>query len=293
MPGTRKSIDYIIATYELEPQVRELWVEGPTDRMFLQWFFDQKSLHRVHVYEIDLADIGSQVCAKHGLRPSKRSQVIALALECEQRLELRHNHLCLVADRDFDAVWGFTHSSKYLFYTDHSCLDGYFMNEKTLHKALQIVGCGISGKPGTRFFESVVTVLRDLFCISASNVSLDWSMRSMEIKKYLQYDGNAVKFRSGSYIDRYLKSSSRFGQKSEFERKLQEVRKRSCKAGVVYLCSDHLHQVLPWIVQQCGGSKVGAKYKDSSVCSSLLRNGIDLSSIAQEKLFRTISRRLR
>ena len=50
-------IESLLTKYELEPEIKDLFVEGPTDKRILRWFFKKAGLTDVDVFEITDVDV--------------------------------------------------------------------------------------------------------------------------------------------------------------------------------------------------------------------------------------------
>jgi hypothetical protein len=56
-PDDRRTIEELIARYELEPTLRDIYVEGYTDALFFRWFLQKSNATNAIVYEIDCVEI--------------------------------------------------------------------------------------------------------------------------------------------------------------------------------------------------------------------------------------------
>lgn len=101
MDNPRRTLEELVTRYQLEPELRDIYVEGKTDKIFFEWFLKHKGIENFAVYEIDTVEIPTQKLLEFGLNDSNRSRAIALALEIQnQFVELPH--FTCIADKDFD-----------------------------------------------------------------------------------------------------------------------------------------------------------------------------------------------
>ena len=57
----RRNIDELITRYEYEPEIRDIYVEGPSDKAFITWFLSESGAVKVDVYEIEVVDIPPEI----------------------------------------------------------------------------------------------------------------------------------------------------------------------------------------------------------------------------------------
>jgi len=53
----RHKVEELVALYELEPTIRDVYVEGETDEAFFEWFLAQTAPGRVEVKGIDSVEV--------------------------------------------------------------------------------------------------------------------------------------------------------------------------------------------------------------------------------------------
>jgi len=167
-PELRRTITEVITRYELEPEIRDLYVEGVNDKACLEWFFKQAERKSVVVLEIDCINIAEDLIWKFQLQSNNRGRVIALSLELEHQLSSKPPYIWCVADTDFDFLLGANHKSKYLLYTDYTSLDIYFFSKDILDKVFNL-GLRRLGFDSSGVLQNLVEVLKDVFCIRAAN----------------------------------------------------------------------------------------------------------------------------
>ncbi len=60
MDNERRTLEELVTRYQLEPELRDIYVEGKTDKILLEWFLEQKGVENFAVYEIDTVEIPTQ-----------------------------------------------------------------------------------------------------------------------------------------------------------------------------------------------------------------------------------------
>ena len=140
----RRRIEEWAVLYELEPTLRDVFVEGPSDRAFISTVLAHCGLDSVKVYEIDAVDVPSELLGRHGLRDGNRSRVIATAMELERTCTLvLTNRVCCVADADCEAGRTPEIRASLLLYTDYASMDLYAYSSTTLERYFQQVVLGM------------------------------------------------------------------------------------------------------------------------------------------------------
>src|SRR5262245_25675672 len=115
----RRTISELTTLYELEPTVRDVYVEGPTDRAFVTAVLRRAGRDNVQVREVDLVNVMADEVRALGLTIGSRQRVIALALLLERAAasDLSQQVVC-VADADEEAGKAPVVVGVLLLYTD-------------------------------------------------------------------------------------------------------------------------------------------------------------------------------
>ena len=230
----RRTIRELVARYELEPGLRDLFVEGLMDRRIYGWYLNQVASKRVTVFEIDSIEIPSDVLLSHGLGSGNRARIIALALELDGGLTSVLPTVRCIADSDFDFIFRFRIEAEHLLYTDYTSVDLYTYEEDLLKKALWL-GFNVPQAVIAPLVESISSVLEDVFIVRAANQKLDWGMRLIPFTRCCAIEGLSVTFDKNDFIDRCLDSNSRRNERIVFEEFCEELQ-------AVYL-DDHRQRI--------------------------------------------------
>src|SRR5882724_3058764 len=134
----KRTLEEVAAIYNLEPQLKDIFVEADSDRFFLEWFLDRKGVFAVTVYAIDLIDIPDEILRKYNLPShSNRSRVVALSCELATRCLHSLKVLCVV-DRDFEDYAPTVSGGAYLAFTDHNSIDLYAFTPEVITKFILV-----------------------------------------------------------------------------------------------------------------------------------------------------------
>ncbi len=99
----RRTIDELVARYELEPELRDIYVEGHLDRSIIDWFLSRKNISDVKVYEIDTIEVPAELVEEKSVATGNKGRVIALCCELQDRIRRTLSVMCVI-DRDFDHI---------------------------------------------------------------------------------------------------------------------------------------------------------------------------------------------
>lgn len=289
----RRTLDELVTRYELEPELCDIYVEGKTDKLFIEWFLDEKQLQDFAVYEIDTVEIPAQLLFELGLKDNIRSRVIALAIYIHDKLSEIPLHITCIADKDFDWLFGKEYQCDLLLFTDYSCLEMYLFNEVVLDKYLRLA-IRLSQPKASEVLHQVSKVLEDLFLIRATNEALELNMRWLE--KFgdcckLNKNNNQVQFDLKTFITKYLNSNGNRSQESRFITKLEELRAKEL-IEIRYKIHGHdFTELLCWYIRHYLRKEIRNSYNSEILAGSLLAC-IDAEKLAQEGLFQRLLARI-
>jgi hypothetical protein len=210
----RRSIDEIIAIYDLEESVKDIYVEGSSDKSFFQWIIGSGIQSNSEIYAVDDIDVPDEILDKYGLdRGSNRNRVIAASIAIAQALPNCNNSMFIV-DKDYASYLEERESSHLLRFTDYNSLELYCLNENVIRKLLALVyGRFSSTLPG--FYYDMEQVLRSLYAIRLANIELKWNLSWLDFNKYIKVN-QSVEFDENKFIDAYLNKNSKLSEKEFF-----------------------------------------------------------------------------
>ncbi|MEH2461249.1 hypothetical protein [Nostoc sp.] len=289
----RRTLDELVERYELEPDLCDIYVEGKTDKLLIEWFLDQKEHQGFVVYEIDTVEIPARLLFEQGLKDNNRSRVIALALYIQDKLSKTPLYLTCIADKDFDLLFGKEYQCDLLLFTDYSCLEMYLFNEVVLDKYLRL-GLRLSQPRAREVLNQVSRVLEDLFLIRATNEALELNMRWLE--KFgdccnLNKKNNQIQFDFTTFINKYLNSNRNHSQESIFRIKLEELRAKEL-IEIRYKIHGHdFTELLCWYIRPYLGKEI-KNFCNSEILARSLLACINAETLSQEGLFQRLLARI-
>jgi len=247
----RWTVGELLARYELEPELFDVFVEGAFDREVLS---QQKSFASVGrtFYEIDAVDVPAGLLAAHGLTSGNKQRVIALSRELA-RAPTCARVVCLV-DRDLDHWFGSTVSTTRLRWSVFCSLENHFLCEDTIRDIAVTTGRSKIGDFAS-FVNSLMVVLRQLYALRLADRELGLNLKWVAVRKYLSKKSDTIVFDVPKYALALLNSNSMLKSKTEFVLSADNwLRRLTCDIRLA--CRGHDYtELLAWAIADFGGQK--------------------------------------
>ena len=248
---TRWSIPELLARYELEPELSDVFVEGAFDREVLALAFTDPRT-RPTFYEIDAVEVPTAVLSKHGLNSGNRQRVVALSKELGSLPHVA-KVVCL-ADRDLDHWFGALSTTGRLRWTIYCSIEGHFLTRETVSDILVTTGRA-KIKHVDAFFASLIDTLKLLFALRLADRQMALALKWVSLRKYLSRDGDLVVFRADKYVFALLSSNAKASREGEFNASYQGwLNQLNCDIRLAARGHDYT-ELLAWAVAQFGGQK--------------------------------------
>lgn len=286
----RKTIDELATLYELEPDIRDVFVEGADDRAVLEWYLGERAERFVSIVEIDSVDVPDDSVLKHGHKVGNRGRVVSLAYELESRLDSNAQAaVTLVVDADFDHINQVTLRCSILLSTDFSCFEMYWFNDRVIEKFRLLAGVP-RRLPVLTLLDELAKVLQCLFVIRLSNETLKLRMSWMPFDKVCSKKGDAIAFDGDAFAQRYL-------MKNGETRRLKDFREEMARNETL-LHSDPRYQInghdfialFYWYVHPLVSGKKGFVGEES--VKKALRTCVELDQLDNQPMFQRILERV-
>ncbi len=207
METLKKKHYEIIALYKLEKDIRDIYVEGNTDKVFIENFLKNKKCFKkvVPIEVIDFSELPVDFIGDLNIN-SNRNKIILLSQMLNEKIPAT-NVRCIV-DKDFDDYIKSITNDK-LLKTDFSCLESYLFCKEVIDKFLQI---GISNFPFTTEFiiKQLELVLKPLFCLRLLRELQFSSAKLVDIDGNLAIDKNkgTINFDEMNYLEKFISKNN-------------------------------------------------------------------------------------
>jgi len=220
----KRTVDEINTLYALEPDICDVYVEGATDKHFLDWYLRRKGLMNVTVYSIDVVDVPHDLCAAHSLPTgSNRAKVIALSCELANQQSVKRRVMCIV-DRDSDDGIDRHGTNPYLFATDGNSMELYALTPPVIEKFLLVALGGFPVTAGS-LIPKMIKILETIFAIRQANEQMGLGMSWVPFSKYISFDSNLLIFKEESFIKAYLQKNNQWLHRETFDEAKIEIKK--------------------------------------------------------------------
>lgn len=288
---TRRKLHELVVRYQLEPELRDIYVEGKTDKLFFEWLLNQQGNQDVIIYEIDTVDISASELFELKLSDSKRSRVIALALNMQEKLVANSCNMTCIADKDFDWLFGKNYQCDLLLFTDYFCLEMYLFNEVVLTKFL-LLSMRLSEPTAKEVIKQLPPILEELFLIRATNEALRLEMDWLdEFGGCCKRNTDDIIFNSATFIDKLLNKNCKMQQKSEFIAKLEELWNQEISEIRYKMHGHDFTELFCWYIKPYLRKEIKNTY-NSEILAGALLGCIDAEKLTQESMFQRLLTRI-
>lgn len=284
----RRKIEELVALYQLEPNLRDVFVEGSIDAAFFEWFFRENGVSRVAVREVDDVDVSSEFLGKLNFNNNRRGRVMALAHTVEAELGSDILSLTCVIDRDFDRALGKTHPYRTLLSTDYSCLEGYLFAPRPIGKFLRLVVRRLRTTP-EKVLQDIGPPLVEFFAIRLAKYRLEWKLELIDFERCCEIREDGVDFDSEEYITRFLNRYSRTSDRPVLKAQIDESRRLLAGDARQYIHGHDFINMLSWYLRQHKGC--------SSISPELVERSLyacaEYIDVSDEPMFRALLERVK
>ena len=283
----RRKIAELAAMYELEPQLRDVYVEGTFDKALVEWILYEGHARTAVVREIDSVDIPLVLAQKYGYPSNNRGRVMALARELETALAVKRNCATCLIDADFDHILGTRHALKMLLSTDYSSMELYFFDVRTLAKFLTLVVQGFP-KSAESTLREIEKALSDLFAIRLALYNRNWKIPMISFERCCRLSHAGVQLDTKEYIVRLLNAGNRYGQRTEFAREFEECRKTLTGDPRHHIHGHDFLHILSWYVGQHKGQALSEAAMSRSMLACADSNALQKEHMFSQVLIRVV-----
>lgn len=246
------TISDLLARYELEPTLKDVFVEGKFDADVLAQSFRVAQADDRIVYEVDLVDIPSSLLTEHGLLPGNKGRVIALAHELS-RIKSECSYRCLV-DRDLDHWFGPLERVTRLVWTEYCSIELYFFHTDILYDLL-ITTAKARIDDWDAFMQSIELALRAMYILRLADRSLAWSLDWITPDRCLRVREGRLEFDQSDYVTRLLMKNRRIAFRADFVREVANWQHKAVADPRNAIRGHDLLMVLAWVVDKFRGIK--------------------------------------
>ncbi|MEV7319316.1 DUF4435 domain-containing protein [Streptomyces sp. NPDC093970] len=245
----KRSLEELVFAYEMEPGLRDVYVEGRTDKVLIEHAL---SAHEVRVWEDGEIDIPGDLVRTHGLDVGCKGRVATIALELESRLSDKDLLVRCIVDADCDRVLEVSLvDAKYLRYTDFTCIESYFWDATHLRKYIKIGLHDTLGLTAEEVLEKVNPILKEIFLLRVAQKHLNMGWHWVSVSSCVTTKKATISFDREKFVQKYLQSNSAWDRREDLERIVEWYRPKLDNDIRHCLQGHDLTEVMSELVKEC------------------------------------------
>lgn len=247
----RIKISELLARYQLEPAIRDIYVEGAFDQELLTAWATEGRVDCVF-YEIDAVEILPELLARYGLTDGNKQRVIVLAKELGVLADPL-GYRCIV-DRDLDAWLGALEEVPRLRWTKYSSIETYFL-ERDIVKRFVVSVAKAKISRWDDLFSSFVDVLKQFYALRLSDRYLDWNLLWIDFGRSLSVINDVLIFDIEGYTTKLLNKNSRWRDREEFRAQYDRWRSKLDQHDGCCARGHDFIWLMAWLINKSKGLK--------------------------------------
>jgi len=278
-------IDELITRYELEPSIKDIFVEGRRDQVILRTFFNKIQIgnigvHKISSVQIAIEDIDTDLDLEEG---ENKIKVIFLAKKLDTTIPFSNQVIC-IADKDFDEFLGRSYNNSKLLFTDYSCMEMYFFSKEFLKDFFELYLLGIPYESNI-VFSQLVKILQELFLIRLTRIILKLELKWLNFQGCCSFNNGDIDFDSKDFVNRYLNKNNQHILNNAFLSKIEELRVKLKDDYRFQIRGRDFYELLSYYVLQCGTDfKIG----NLDAIKRVFFYRFIINDLLNEKLFQSI-----
>ena len=205
----RKKISEIILRLKLEPQIREIYVEGLFDRDFYREALKVLGVDDVQVYPIETVEITSDLLIQNGLTEGARQRVQAAAAQFEASKEI-HRQVLFLIDADLDYLLDEPRPNPPLFRTEGTSIELILWDKRVLERFFEIaLARQAAGDDVSKAMPFVENIVSEIFLFRAAKQK---TQKNWKIIKTDESFSAKEEFSLSKYCDKISSKNAAFSE---------------------------------------------------------------------------------
>jgi len=274
----KKKISEIATRLKLEPQIREMYVEGPFDRDLYREALRFLGIEDVQVYPIETVDVPEELLTELKLTEGNRQRVQAAAKQLEKMGEI-HSQVIFLIDADFDYIFSAAEPSLPLARTDGTAAEIIMWNKAVLERFFRLALARQNAIEEVRdAMHSVEKIACEMFLFRAAKEKIATGWKLVDV-------GDSFNSRSSFCINKYCmqvasKNSGHTIMEEEIKPLMEELKANTIMIPVSK--KMHGHDVFSILAKnlQIAGFRHGC-LNDPDELGRLMMTSLDWSLIAK------------
>lgn len=247
----RRKISELIAKYELEPNLDDVYVEGLYDKDIVDAAFKELNVNRP-VFCIDDIEICMDVLLRYSLTDGNKQRVIALAHTLSLPSDTK---VKLLIDRDHDTILQAEHSVEGLTYTKYCDIECVFFTEEIVRK-LTVDAAKAKIDNWDDFYVFLCYVTKFLGAVRATIRATDANRPVTDFLKVAELKSGKLFFDEEKLIAKVFGSGNINNVDMRVIKSIREYQDRFCDDEARSMCCGHdFVALLGWLIKKTRGSE--------------------------------------
>lgn len=282
----RRKIEELESLARLEPQMKNIIVEGSLDEVIIRRFLKQCRYNNVGVFKINSIQVPSCLI-REGEGGSERGRIRTLA-RILSASEICQPVFRCISDRDLDAILGLENvvSPELLLLTDFSTIEMYFYDSNLVEQLIS----DYARKPridASATLSQIGNVLAAISCMFGASQSLNLSCHHISVSRCCSYDSLAgLNFDEDEYMYRYFNTASGLKVFDTFVSEVERLRSIAPTDIRVWTRGKDFLALLGYVLRKEG---VESKFCTEQSLERGLTMGLDRDYLMNFLLFQTIA----
>jgi hypothetical protein len=280
----RKTIDELVCFYELEPSVRDIYVEGESDKCLLEWCLGTELPENGGLVLIGDVDIDDKSMPEDFDR-GNRDRVIFLIGELNKAVQFK-NYLGVI-DRDFLRFTRGEPSIPNLVLTDFGCAELFLLNSDCLGKMNKLA---FTGKVADieNLLDFINTGMTHLSAVCVLEKRKNVSLQKLnDIARYLSCTKKVVTFHSDKYFSAILDRNNLKSRESELYNSFKAiVTELSASEPRTFGNGHHFMQLVHHYLVKL---KIMSRQVPLEATEAVIRSSMELADLKSSSIYAKIS----
>ena len=201
-----RTIEELETRYTLEPTITDLFVEGAFDVDVMKWYFKEKNLNHVKVYEVSTIKFPNHSNEKKPDEYGARGSILLLARYFEDRPDIGKQMLC-VADADEAYIYGEVPTQDRLALTDYTSMEVYAYLKRPIENAFQLLIPKASPDRVEEIKVCLDSILQAAFSIRIAKKKLGLGGRKIPVSSFLSSKEFEIDFDCPAFVSAICKNA--------------------------------------------------------------------------------------
>lgn len=277
----RRSIEEVVTLYSVEPSLRDVYVEGPSDAAIVEWFLDRlKPKNPTRVYDSDAIDVPRELVEAKGMSVGAKGRLLTFALEIAGYLGDKADiNTRVVIDTDWSHIDGSKLGLTFVLYTDATSMDLYILGPRSMTKALKLIFR--TNDDPSELIRRIEPTLRALFITKAADSIAGLGLGDMEFSGCCSLEGDKVVLDVDEYRTRFLNRGARGAGRRRFLESVRLLELNPIQDIAMSADGEHLISLLAWIYR----SRLPAALRNPQALKRALVACLEFDELREQELF--------